>query len=105
MKQDITNKISITEIARLTNKTRPSIYKYISEYKSQKYKDIPHAFVLLFNKIENDESKEEIIKFCEQNFKIITSNNKLNDLIHLLKENYTKLDLEKIENEIKEQLK
>lgn len=45
------NKVNITELSRLTNKTRPSIYKYVEEYTTGVYKDIPHSFVVLFNKI------------------------------------------------------
>lgn len=101
---DLSKKINITEISRLTNKTRPSIYKYVNEYTSGLYKDIPHSFVLLFDKISSDEDMDEIIKFCDLNFKVISSNDKVNDIILTLKNNYKKLDLEKIHEFIKENI-
>ncbi len=101
---DFYKKVNITELSRLTNKTRPSIYKYIDEYISGNYKDIPHSFVVLFNKINDNHSKEEIIKYCESNFQKVTSNDKVNQIILLIKNNYDKIDLEKLEEIIKEQI-
>lgn len=105
MKDNFSKKVNITEIARFTNKTRPSIYKYVDEYTTGVYKDIPHSFVLLFDMINNNESKEEIINFCDTNFKVVTANEKVNELILLLKENYQYMNLEKIEKVIRGQMK
>lgn len=98
-------KINITELSRLTNKTRPSIYKYVDEYITKEYKDIPNSFIVLFDKINRNESKQDIIKYCESNFLKITSNDKLNQIISLLKNNYEKIDLDKLEEQLKEEIK
>lgn len=98
-------KINITELSRLTNKTRPSIYKYIDQYLTGNINEIPHSFVVLFNKINDDENKEEIIKYCESNFLKVTNNDSLNNIILLLRNNYQKIDLPNLENHIKELIK
>ncbi|MFI3329752.1 MAG: hypothetical protein R3Y05_04625 [bacterium] len=101
---DFYKKVNITELSRLTNKTRPSIYKYVEEYITGNYKDIPHSFVVLFNKINDNHAKDEIIKYCQSNFQKVTSNEQVNELILLLKKNYEKINLDQLEKIIKEQI-
>ena len=41
----ITNYITITELARLTHKSRPSIYKYVENYEVSNYDDVPYSII------------------------------------------------------------
>lgn len=96
--------LTITEIARLTNKSRPTIYKFLSDYNDKKLNDIPYSFVELFRLMEKKVSKKEIIEYCRANF-IDVVDIKLQEIINLLSKNKDKINLEKIINFIEEELK
>ncbi len=112
----ITDIISITELARLLKKTRPTVYKYISDYEKGNYSALPHSVKKLFNNIVSGNSaKREIYEYCEHwyddGFTAETFTTKretkttLNDVIKLLKNNAKKLDLNRIKSYIEEELK
>lgn len=102
---DLLNKVNISELSRLTGRTRPSIYKYLDEYISNKYKDIPNQFIQLFKMIDQGHhTKDEIISFCNSNFTKFTYNDKLNDIMVILKNNANKINLEKLEKYLMEEI-
>ena len=97
---------SITELSILTNKSRPTIYKYIFSYEKGDLNDIPYNFVRLFDFInKTNGNRKEIIKFCEDNFSKIDTDERVNTIVKLIKENKNILDLEKITSYILEEIK
>lgn len=100
---NITDYITITELSRLTNKSRPSIYKYILSFDNGYYDDIPYSIINLFKMIMDQKSKQEIIDYCLNNFGNNSDNNLL-DVINLLKENKDKLDFDKIKKYVLEEI-
>ena len=56
----ITDFISITELSRLTKKSRPTIYKYLDDFHLGNYDDIPYSIITLF-KMAKTSTKAEII--------------------------------------------
>lgn len=102
----ILKKINITELACLTNKARPSIYKYLDEYNKKEYRNIPYTFILLFNFIVMDSTtKYDIVKYCNDHFSVVSNNVTINEIISLLKANESRLDLSKIKQIIEKDLK
>ncbi len=112
----ITDIISITELSRLLKKTRPTVYKYISDYEKGNYSALPHSVKKLFNDIvKGGSGKREIYEYCDhwyedgftgQDFTPKGSNKTtLNEIIKLLKGNAKKLNLDRIKNFIEEELK
>ena len=63
----ITDFISITELSRLTKKSRPTIYKYLNDFNAGNYDDIPYSVIKLFNMAETA-SKAEIIAYCNSTY-------------------------------------
>ena len=45
---NIVEVITISELSRLTKKSRPTLYKYINDYENQVYDNIPFNFIKLF---------------------------------------------------------
>lgn len=103
----ITDFITVTELSRITKKTRPTIYKYISEYEKKNYDEIPFSIKILFDKIVfSDISKDEIKKYCSEKFGSSDYNDeKLKEIIEVLNENVEKLDLGEIKKIIEEKVK
>lgn len=96
---------SITELSTLTNKSRPTIYKYIFNYEKCDLNDIPYNFVRLFDLINKTKgNRKEVIKFCEVNFSKIDADQRINTIVRLIKENKNILDLEKITSYILEEI-
>ena len=91
----IVDHFSITELSSLTNKSRPTIYKYISSYEAGDLNEVPYNFILLFNLINKPGvKKKEIVAFCEENFIMVDTNQKVNTIIRLIKGNKNILDLD-----------
>ncbi|MBQ8717530.1 MAG: hypothetical protein IJY43_06790 [Clostridia bacterium] len=63
----ITDIISITELSRLTGKSRPTIYKYINDYNIGNLDDIPFSMIKLF-KMSAFASKADIIAYCYKTY-------------------------------------
>lgn len=90
----ITDVISITELARITNKSRPTIYKYLSDYEQEVYTDIPVLVKELFDSISlKGFTKKDIYNYCDLHF---MENDELSTIISFIKENRSKLNLNKI---------
>lgn len=99
----VTDIVTITELSRITSKSRPTIYKYISDFEEGKYEDIPSVVVKLFEEIiSGNFSKKDIYTYCDTYF---MENDELNEIFSLIKENKTKLDLKKLKEFILEEVK
>ena len=98
-------RFSITELSNLTGKTRPSIYKYLKAYQDLQYDDLPYSFIQLFSLMEKENaSRKEIIEYCEKNFKSVDEDLKVNEIVNLIKNNKSKLDLDNLKKVIEEEI-
>ena len=96
---------SITELSNLTGKTRPSIYKYLKAYIDGNFDDLPYSFIQLFNLMDKENvSRKEIIEYCNNNFKSVDGDIKVQEIISLIKNNKDKLDLDNIKKIIEEEI-
>lgn len=100
---NITDYMTITELSRLTNKSRPSMYKYVLSYENDHLDEIPYSIIMLFRLILENKPKQEIVNYCIKTFGNDTDNN-IVEIINLLKENKEKLDLSKIKKIIEEEI-
>lgn len=115
----ITDMVSITELSRLLKKTRPTVYKYISDFEKGNFSAIPGSVKKLFSNIsKGTTAKKDIYEYCDHwyddgfsatEFRTFDeqkqSSTTLKDIINLLKTNEKKLDLNKIKSYIEEELK
>lgn len=62
--------IRMSELARYTGVSRPTLYKYVESYDSKSYKDVPESFLRLFRYAERSRSitKEQVIIFAITEF-------------------------------------
>ena len=103
----INDLITVTELSRLTGKTRPTVYKYIKDFERERYDSVPYTFLMLLEFAENeDTTRQDIIEYCEKHY----SSGKelsplLSEVIELLKNNSEKIDLEKIKHLIEKEIK
>ena len=110
----ITDFITITELSKLLGKSRPTVYKYISDYESGNHAAIPHSVKSLFDKIMSGEtSKRGVFEYCDHWFASRTQTAQsvnsekpttLREVINLLKANEKRLNLGKIKKYIEEEL-
>ena len=102
----ITDIISITELSRLTGKSRPTIYKYINDYKVGNYDDIPFSIIELF-KMSDSCSKSDIIAYCQKNYcyNNQSCSGKTQELITLILQNEKHIDVDKLKTFILEEIK
>ena len=108
----ITDMITITELSRLLGKSRPTVYKYISDFEEGNLAALPHSVKKLFTEIQSGNiPKKGIYEYCEHWFvgeptpqkkkdKPVT----LKEIISLLKKNEKKLDLTLLKAYIEEEL-
>ncbi len=111
----ITDMITITELSRLLGKSRPTVYKYISDFEEGNFSTLPHSVKKLFLEIQSGNiPKKGIYEYCEHWFagestpsphakknKPVT----LKEIFTLLKKNERKINLENLKNYIEEELK
>ena len=65
----IIDAVTISELSRLLNKSRPTVYKYISDFEEGIYDTIPENVKELFRLISEEEiSLDEINDFCNKRF-------------------------------------
>ena len=110
----ITDIVTITELSNLLGKSRPTVYKYVSDYESGNYAAIPHSVRSLFDKIMSGEtSKRGVFEYCDHWFagKAQTSKSintqkptTLKEVIRILKDNERRLNLGRIKRYIEEEL-
>ena len=101
----ITDTVSITELSRLTNKSRPTIYKWLMLYENESKDELPLAIAKLFDLIADNGSKRDVYQFCEEQFVVRDDDEALEEVLRLLRTNRSKLDLEKVKNFVLEELK
>ena len=100
----ITDTVTITELSRLTNKSRPTIYKWLTLYENEKRDEMPQVITQLFDLIIENGSKKDIYQFCEDQFVSIDDDENLEEILRLLRTYRSKLNLEKIRNFILEEM-
>ena len=112
MTMQITDIVTITELSKLLGKSRPTVYKYVSDYEAGNYGALPHSVRSLFDKIMSGEtSKRGVFEYCDHWFTsrtVSTGSDKhatLKEIIRLLKDNEGKLNLTKIKSYIEEELR
>ena len=110
----ITDIVSITELSKLLGKSRPTVYKYVSDYESGNYSALPNSVRSLFDKIVAGEtSKRGVFEYCDYWFgnasfssqKKTEKPTTLKDVIRLLKDNERHLNFTKIKQYIEEELR
>lgn len=108
----ITDMITITELSRLLGKSRPTVYKYISDFESGNFAALPHSVKKLFTEIQSGNiPKKGIYEYCEHWFVGETEAPKkkekpvtLKEIIALLKKHERKLDLADLKKHIEEKI-
>ena len=103
----ITDIITITELSRLTGKTRPTVYKYIKDFEQDRYDAVPYTFLMLLELAEGDDTtRQDIVEYCKKHY---SSGEELSpllsDVIELLKDHANNIDLEKIKIFIEKEIK
>lgn len=110
----ITDIVTITELSKLLGKSRPTVYKYVSDYEAGNYSAIPHSVRSLFDKIMSGEaSRRGVLEYCDHWFGTQASPKKekkektvtLKEIFKLLKDNEGVLNLAKIKSYIEEEIK
>lgn len=96
----ILDKITITELARLTMKSRPTIYKYINSYENNRLDEIPYFFITLFEDIEKGISKKKIESKCFSHFG--KHEDETQNIINFINEHKAQIDCEKLMDFLKE---
>ena len=99
--------ISVTELSRLTGRTRPTIYKYIKDHAEGNYDDIPYTFLMLLNLADEEGcTYSDVVKYCrEQYAQAKHSDKRVQRVIDLISANADKLDLAALEKHIEEEIK
>ena len=103
----ITDMISITELSRLTQKSRPTIYKYLNDFNLERYDDIPYSIINLF-KMAKAATKAEIIAYCNATYGSVykdAGGEEVQELINLIISKQKELDISKIKSFILGELK
>ncbi len=95
--------MTITELSKLTNKSRPSMYKYVENYKIGNYDEIPYSIITLFNMLENNCTRSEIINYCNNKFGDYKDEN-IKEIILILNQNKDIINFEKIKKLIQEEI-
>jgi hypothetical protein len=99
----VTDLLTITELSRITNKSRPTLYKYISDFELGALDEIPPVMVKLFQSIVSGEfSKKDVYSYCDIYF---MDDSELKDVILLIKENSKKLNLERLKEFILKEIR
>jgi len=95
---------TITELSRLLNKSRPSVYKYLSDYGVGNFENIPPVIKELFDKVENEGyNKSNVYDYCYK-YLIMDEQKEIKEIYELLNENKDKLNLAKIKQYIMEEI-
>ena len=103
----ITDLLTITELSRLTGKTRPTLYKYIKDFESSRYDAVPYTFLMLLELAESEEaSRQDIIEYCKKHYSEgVELSPLLSEVIELLKKHSDTVDLNKVKHLIEKEIK
>jgi hypothetical protein len=96
----ITDLISITELSRLTKKSRPTIYKYLNDFQAGYYDGIPYSMIELF-KMAESATRAEIVSYCNATYGTAYAegcSEEVEELIRFIIANQEKLDVAKIKS-------
>ena len=97
---NITDAITVTELSRLLQKSRPTIYKYVVDYETGDLDALPASVAELFRQIdEEDLGHDEILAYCAKRFgspetELIPEAKRVIDYI---KANQNRIDFERLE--------
>ena len=99
--------ITVTELSRLTGKTRPTVYKYIKDFEADRYDAVPYTFLMLLEMAESEKTtRQDIIEYCKKFYSMGEELSPLlSDIIELLKNHKDTLDLEKIKAIIEKEIR
>ena len=103
--------VSITELSRLTGRTRPTLYKYIKDYSEGNYDEIPYSFLMLIRLGEEEETtRRDILEYCEKHYSQGEKDKGerepgLEKIIELITQNKDKLDFDRLTEIIEKELK
>lgn len=108
----ITDVVSITELSRLLNKSRPTVYKYVSDFENGNQALVPLSVRRLFKEIQaGNAPKRDVYEYCDRWFmptekpkRIEEKTITLKEIIKLLKDNERGLDLKRIKEFIEEEI-
>lgn len=100
----ITDVVSITELSRLLNKSRPTVYKYVSDFENGNYALVPLSVRRLFKEIQaGNAPRRDVYEYCDRWFmpadkpkKVAEKPITLKEIVKLLKDNECNLDLKRI---------
>lgn len=101
--------VSITELSRLTGKSRPTLYKYLKDYEADRLDEIPYSFIGLIRLCdEKNTSRADIVAYCERFYRKDApksrSESELDLLLELIKKNSERLDLRQIREYIEREI-
>lgn len=99
--------ISVTELSRLTGKTRPTIYKYIKDFEQDKYDSVPYTFLMLLELMDDEETtKQDIVEYCKKHYSDGEElSPQLSEIIELLKAHSETINLTKIKIIIEKEIR
>lgn len=83
----INGKITISELSRLVDISRPTLYKYVEEYEKGNFNTIPKELLKLFDYINSDSvtDKSMIIGYCIDTYKKTNEHSVLDKIKMLMK--------------------
>ena len=83
----VNGKITISELSRLIDISRPTLYKYVEEYEKGNYSNIPTELYKLFEFINQDDvnDKSLIIGYCIDTYKKTSEHSVLDKIKMLMK--------------------
>lgn len=96
----IVDRITITELARLTKKSRPTLYRYVEAYENNVFDEVPYFFVMLFEQIKNGASRKKIEELCFSHFG--EDDSKTKEVIDYINQNKDRIDFDKLLEYLKE---
>lgn len=84
-------KITISELSRIINVSRPTLYKYCEEYEKNKFANIPVKIRNLFDYIYSDYSfnRHDILEFCIRNLDRMNDNSIIDEIKSLMSKDET----------------
>ncbi len=111
----ITDMISITELSRLLGKSRPTVYKYVSDFESGNERALPPSVRKLFREIAAENMpRREIYAYCDHWFgddpttafaaPKPTARVTLKEIVSLLKKHESALDLTRVKDFLEKEI-